>query len=210
MNKIMRITLAAMLLCTMTACVPSKESAAKNTVNSYFVSLEEGNLDDAYKYLDTNTADNFSSLKDAENQMTTMLDQYNVSDVTKQLFSDAFNGIVKLCIKSHKITHTEKVSDAEYKITTTASILDSDDITNAISSIDSNSFFTDISSKVMEKYTNEGETAAMEYMMTEMANWLTSSFSSALSNLQPSDQTIVATVDKKDNDWLITSLEEQK
>ena len=208
MKKLMKITLAAVLLCTMTACVPSKESAAKNAVNSYFVSLEEGNLDDAYKYLDTDTADTFSTLKDAEDQMTSMLDQYNVSDATKKLFSDAFKGIVKLCIKSHQITNTEKVSDTEYKITTTASILNSDDISNAISSIDSSSFFTDISSKVMEKYTNEGETAAMEYMMTEMASWLTSNFSTALSNLQPSDQTIVATVDQKDNNWLITSFEE--
>ena len=61
----------------------------------------------------------------------------------------------------------------------------------------------------MDKYTNEGEAAAAEFMMNQMAGWLTTNFGDALKNLQPTTKTVTATVDSKDNSWLITDLSEQ-
>lgn len=209
MKKLLKFTLALTLACTLAACTSAKESGAKNAVNSYYVALEEGDLDEAGNYLSDTSIGSFDQLKEVEDEMDSMLEQYNVSDATKKLFSDGFKTLVKYCIKSHKITGTQKVSDTEYKVTAETSVLNSDDITNAISSIDSNSFLTDISSQVMDKYTNEGEAAATEFMMSQMATWLTTNFGDALKNLQPSTQTVTATVDLKDNNWLITNLSEQ-
>lgn len=210
MNKILKFTVAAALVFAMTGCTSAQESSAKNAVNGYFVSLEEGNIDDAAKYVAENVTTDFSSLQEMETSMNEMLDQYSVSDATKKLFSDAFTSIVKLCVKSHKITNTDKISDSEYKVTVDADILDSDDINSAISNIDSSSFLTDISSKVMEKYTSEGETAAAEYLMTEMAGWISSNYGDALKNLQATTKTKIITVDKQNDDWLITAMEDQQ
>lgn len=210
MKKILKALFAGILAISLTACAANAtESAVKNTVNSYFVSLEEGNLDDAYKYVSDNATTDFSSLKNIEESMNDMIAQYDVSDSTKKLFTDAFSQIIKLCVQSHKITKVEKVSDTEYNVSVDASILDSDTISEAVQNIDYNSFISGISSKVMEKYTSEGETAAAEYMMSSMATWFATNYTDALKNLKASAKSVVITVDQEDNNWLITSMTDE-
>lgn len=207
MKKLLRFTLAAALVFALTGCTSAAESGAKNAVNGYFTSLEEGDIDKAQNYVASSVTTDFSSLQQMETSMNTMLEQHSISDATKKLFSDAFKSIVKLCVRSHNITKTEKVSNTEYKVTVDADILSADDISTAIKNIDSNSFLTDISSKVMEKYQSEGEAAAAEYMMSEMAGWIGTNYGDALKNLKPATQTRVFTVDQQDKDWLITAVE---
>jgi hypothetical protein len=210
MKKLLKMILCSVMLCTMTACSNGNEAAVKNTVNSYFVSLEEGKLEDAYKYVGEDAATDFSELKETEDSLNEMLDEYNVSDATKTLFSDAFSSIIKLCVQSHKITKTEKVSDTEYKVTADASILDSDTIATAIENIDYETFLNDISSKVTEKYTSEGESAAAEYLMSSMATWFSENYTSALKDLKATARPVVITVDKQNDSWLITGMEDQE
>ena len=213
MKKFLKLVLAGITACSLTACSAigtSADSPVKNTVNSYFVALEAGKLDDAYKYVGEDVQTDFNTLKETEDSLNQMLSQYSVSDSTKKLMTDAFGMIVKTCVRSHKITNTEKVSDTEYKVTVDADILNSDDISAAVQNIDYNSFISSVSAQVMQKYQTDGETAAAEYLMTSMASWLTSNYGSALKDLKPTTRSIVLIVDKQDDSWLITSMQDQE
>lgn len=209
MKKLLKSVLCFGLVFSLCACSDNNETPVKDTVNNYFSSLEKGDLSTAYTYVSSDTSTDFSALKDSQDSLDEMLDEYQVSDNTKKLFSDVFASIIKLCIQSHSVKSVEKVSDTEYTVLAEASILDSDSINDAIENVNYDSFIEGISDEVTKKYTDEGEAAAMEYMMASMADWLSQNYTSALSALTPSSQNLSITVDKVDDAWLITGMSDQ-
>lgn len=209
MKKFTKIVLAVLMTCTLTACSSWQESAAKNAVNSYYVALEEGDLDKAYDYVNADTNTDFTTLKNSEDSLNTALDQYNISDDTKALFKQAYATIIKYCVRSHSIKSTERVSDTEYKVTVDASILSSEDITNAVSTVDTSTYLNSIADQVTEKYQSEGEQAAAEFMMSSLAPWIQETYTTALKDLTPTTQTVIITVDQSNSKWQITNMENQ-
>ena len=87
-------------------------------------------------------------------------------------------------------------------------MLDPDDISNALSTLDMNSFMTDISDQVMEKYSSEGEKAAQDFVMSSMADWISKNYTSALSALSYSHETVTVTVENQNGAWLITDMDQ--
>lgn len=209
MKKLLKVVLAGILACSLAACTSSAESGAKSAVDSFFLSLEAGKIDEAFKHVDGDSFQEFSEIKESEDQLISTFDSYDLSDTAKTALSDVFSNIMKQCIKSHKITKVEKVSDTEYKVTVDTTILDPNDLADAISEDDMTTFMTNISDQATEKYNNEGEAAAAEYLVTELAKYLNTKYNDALATLQPETKTMIVTVDKEDDAWKITGTEEQ-
>ena len=207
MKKLGTLLLTLVLAFTLCACDTEKKEAVK-TVDAFYSALEEGSARKAQNYMSDDLQSSLSSLTASIQSIEDMADQYGAEDETNNKLNDAFASVIRLCVKSHKINKTEKVSSSQYKVTVDVEMLDPDDISNALSTLDMNSFMTDISDQVMEKYSSEGEKAAQDFVMSSMADWISKNYTSALSALSYSHETVTVTVENQNGAWLITDMDQ--
>lgn len=206
MKKLLLTLLSAFLL--LTGC--SAESSIRKTVDSYYQALESGDIKEASQYLNDSET---KSLNESIASLEEVKKEFKDSDTEKSVVNqidDLEKEIAKATWQSHTINNIKIKSDTSATATVTVKGVTSEDMATAISTIDYNSFYSQVADKTQEIMTEKGEKDAEKYLYKQMASFLQKKVTDALKDTKATNKKYTVKLEKKNAGWMITSMKEKK
>lgn len=206
MKKLLIAVLSAFLL--LTGC--SAESSVKKTVNAFYEALESGDMDTASQYLNDEET---KALNESISSLEEVKKEFRDSDTEKSVINkidDLEKQIMKATWQSHSIDSVKTKSDTSATAEVTVKGVSAEDMNTAISSIDYNSFYSEVADQTQKVMNEKGEKEAEKYLYQQMASFLQEKVTDALKDTKSGKQKYTVKLEKKNAGWMITGITEKK
>lgn len=206
MKKLLIAILSVFLL--LTGC--SAESSVKKTVSEFYEALESGEMDTASRYLNDEEA---KTLNESISSLEEVKKEFRDSDTEKSVINkinDLEKQIMKATWQSHSIDSVKAESDTAATAEVTVNGVSAEDMNAAISSIDYNSFYSEVADETQKVMNEKGEKEAEKYLYRQMASFLQEKVTDALKDTKATKQKYTVKLEKKNAGWIITGITEKK
>lgn len=206
MKKIFCAVTASLFL---SACSASPRMKASQTVSACISAIDHGHLDAAGQYVDSDQVRFISDISDQYSGIEELLSEYNASSETKEKMDNALVTLTDAAVSSASVSSSEENEDGSYTVRAVIQMVPSSDISSVLQKADLDSYLTDIQDDVMKIYDEKGEEEAWQYALNKLADFISENCTEEMKKAQKKDLNLDFTVKQVNENWIITSIDEQ-